>query len=533
MSKKKAVLMLRCSSQEQRTKGNSIATQEHELKKRTEDLKIVDIISTVVSASKFDVKRHELIKIYNKCRKNPNYTDYLIYLRVDRFSRNTQIAWEWIRKFRMIGVEINFITQWIPYGKESEVFTLNTYLSVVQTEIMVLSKRTTEGLSSIKHAGYYANSNEVLGYKKIALNPRFTLKDDGTGKLQIIKECFHLFVYANVTRSSLLKSYSATLGIKKSAFYSLFQNHVYAGVNKINGEYIKGNWDGIITLDCFLLSLHKSEKEGRNQKKLASTSKSESFYLKGFIRDERQRLMTASTTTKPQANGSIKKHPYYASRTKGLGRIKKDVAHSVFDRFLKSFKMTKESQSRLIKDIRSKLDSPIRSIRSKTASIQKEIEILENRLNEIKSDYIKKLIEPIDYKEIKEAILDKKENLLLEIESVKEKQGFKLSDIDSVVRSIVSLHTMFKKASNAEKSTLIGCLMPKGFVLDVELNQVRTDYINSVITQLFDLQNVNIVVTKENGTPDNDIPFGGGRPNQFRTDIDAIHKIVEIYKKVA
>lgn len=128
MSKKKAVLMLRCSSQEQRTKGNSIATQEHELKKRTEDLKIVDIISTVVSASKFDVKRHELIKIYNKCRKNPNYTDYLIYLRVDRFSRNTQIAWEWIRKFRMIGVEINFITQWIPYGKESEVFTLNTPL---------------------------------------------------------------------------------------------------------------------------------------------------------------------------------------------------------------------------------------------------------------------------------------------------------------------------------------------------------------------------------------------------------------------
>src|SRR5680860_808941 len=107
--KKKAILYVRVSTDEQAAKGYSLRYQEEHLIKYCDNnnIEIVKLFTEDFSAKTFD--RPEFQRLLEFAKKHKNNIDYLIFQKWDRFSRNAGQAYQTIRTFELLGIEVNAI----------------------------------------------------------------------------------------------------------------------------------------------------------------------------------------------------------------------------------------------------------------------------------------------------------------------------------------------------------------------------------------------------------------------------------------
>ncbi len=165
---KNAILYCRVSSDEQKD-NTSLDYQEKTLRHycETNDYNVIECYKEDFSAKHYNFKRPEMKRLKEYCSKHKSEVNIILFLRWDRFSRNSEFA----HKFKRIfyddwGIEFNAVETPIDFEGTDWSFLLSAYCGIAQTENNKISRRTKDGIRETKLAGRWPNQ-APRGYKNV------------------------------------------------------------------------------------------------------------------------------------------------------------------------------------------------------------------------------------------------------------------------------------------------------------------------------------------------------------------------------
>jgi DNA invertase Pin-like site-specific DNA recombinase len=152
---KNIVLYARVSTDEQANRGYSLRDQEDKLIKHCEELNynVIAIYREDYSAKTF--KRPEFKKLLDFCKKNKKTIDELLFLKWDRFSRNTAESYQMIGTFTSLEIKINAITQPLDMNIPEQLLMLAVYLAIPEVENQRRSQNVIAGMRRAYKEGRY------------------------------------------------------------------------------------------------------------------------------------------------------------------------------------------------------------------------------------------------------------------------------------------------------------------------------------------------------------------------------------------
>lgn len=128
----------RCSTEEQRQKGNSHEYQQSGIRRsgvvQVGKLREVAVYSDTVTGTRFDNRADGLDAAFKICERQRGTVDFLFVYRWDRFGRSVEHCFAAIRKFREVGVEVNCPDEWIDYSDPSWPLILSVKFGMAQSE---------------------------------------------------------------------------------------------------------------------------------------------------------------------------------------------------------------------------------------------------------------------------------------------------------------------------------------------------------------------------------------------------------------
>ncbi len=119
----KAILYIRVSTDEQANKGFSLRNQEEQLKSYCEvnEIEIVEVIKEDYSAKNFDRPAWKTM-IY-RIKKGQLKADELLFIKWDRFSRNTELAYSVLSSLMELKIQPQAIEQKIDFNVPGTITT--------------------------------------------------------------------------------------------------------------------------------------------------------------------------------------------------------------------------------------------------------------------------------------------------------------------------------------------------------------------------------------------------------------------------
>ena len=162
------LLYARVSSDEQ-ADGCSLEMQERYLRAYcvNHGFGIIAVYREDYSARGHDLKRPEMVKMYEYCRKHRHEVKRILFLRWDRYSRNLEFALTYKRKFYdELHIEINAIESPIDFKATEWSMLMGLYCGVAQTEDDKISRRTMDGIHGHLLKGEWT-AKAPRGYKNV------------------------------------------------------------------------------------------------------------------------------------------------------------------------------------------------------------------------------------------------------------------------------------------------------------------------------------------------------------------------------
>ena len=225
---KNVIIYVRVSTDEQASKGYSLRDQEQKLINYCShnNYNIVHTFREDFSAKTF--KRPEFKKLLDFCKKNKKTIDELIFIKWDRFSRNTSESYQMISIFNDLNIGINAIEQPLDLSVPEQGLMLAVYLAVPQVENHRRSLNVISGMRRAFKEGRYVGS-APKGYSNGQdANKKPLLIPDENSKF--IQEGFELMATGLYNQIEVLNKLKIKgFSMSKNAFSSLLKNHLYYG----------------------------------------------------------------------------------------------------------------------------------------------------------------------------------------------------------------------------------------------------------------------------------------------------------------
>src|SRR5690606_37331496 len=115
--------------------------------------------------------RPELEKLLKYCNHRRGEVNQVIVYKWDRFGRNVGEAFDTIRKFKEMGVEVNCPDSQIDFQDPNWPVLLGVTFGIAQSESLKISDRTKDGIYQANSEGYYTATAPV-GYMKKVMGKR-------------------------------------------------------------------------------------------------------------------------------------------------------------------------------------------------------------------------------------------------------------------------------------------------------------------------------------------------------------------------
>jgi DNA invertase Pin-like site-specific DNA recombinase len=156
-------LYVRVSTDEQADKGYSIRYQEESLRKfcTNNNLEVRKVVTEDYSAKTFN--RPAWTDYLADLKKNKFRTDAVLFIKWDRFSRNTGDAYQMINTLRKLGVEPQAIDQPLDLSIPENKMMLAIYLSVPEVENDRRALNVFQGMRRARKEGRFMGV-APLGY---------------------------------------------------------------------------------------------------------------------------------------------------------------------------------------------------------------------------------------------------------------------------------------------------------------------------------------------------------------------------------
>ena len=174
---KDVILYVRVSTDEQAGRGYSLRDQEQKLFNycKMNDLNVMEIFREDYSAKTFN--RPEFKKLLSYCKKNKRDIHQLLFIKWDRFSRNTTESYRILGEFNQLAIKVNAIEQPLDLTIPEQGLMLAVYLSMPEVENQRRSLNVIAGMRrAFKEGRYVGNAsrgfdNGVDAAKKPLLVP--------------------------------------------------------------------------------------------------------------------------------------------------------------------------------------------------------------------------------------------------------------------------------------------------------------------------------------------------------------------------
>ncbi len=474
MQMKNVILYVRVSTDEQASKGYSLRDQEQKLVNycKLNNLNILEIYREDYSAKTF--KRPVFNKLLDFCKKNKKDVHQLIFIKWDRFSRNTSESYQMIEIFEGLSIQVNAIEQPLDLTIPEQGLMLAVYLSIPQVENHRRSLNIISGMRRAFKEGRYVGS-APRGYdngrdssKKPILIPN--------NEAKFIQEAFELIasgLYNQAEVSKKLRSKGFAIG--KTSFSNLIKNPIYYGgvfikAYKEEEEVIvEGIHEPIITKALFLKAQNILNNRRKNHhvihKKL-----NETYPLKGFLLCPLCNTPLTGSTSK----GRSKYYSYYHCTSPCKGRYQLEDVNLWFGDYLNSITLNAASkklfEEMIVEAINIEKDKKM--LGPKHYERVNQIEVKMQRLQDL---YIDGEMDKKEYEIVKKRYQNIYDELKeLEIEVVDEKEVIEL--YKKGLNKVENIENQYIKYEIEGKRQLLGSIFPKK--LHFENKKVRTADVN-------------------------------------------------------
>ena len=498
---KNVILYTRVSSDEQKERL-SIEAQERSLVKYCED-RGYHIIGEDIpykedySAKHYDMRRPEIKRIYNYCKKHRGEVDLVLFVRWDRYSRNLEFAFTYKRLFiDELGVEINAIEEPIDFSASDWPTWLGIRCGLAHTEDLKIALRTTEGIHEHLMRGEWC-VKAPRGYKNIKTNEdagidHYVTIDPEKGPT--IKKVFQ----------EVAKGVEAPLNIKrrllpdlsKSQFYYMLRNKFYIGIIRVPAfrDYdeteVRGRHEPLIDEATFFTVQDILDGKRKGKPKLTKTVKPNLFlrkYLKCPICGHR---ITGSTC---KGNGGSYEY-YCCNNDHKHVHVRAEKVNAGFIDFISGLSPRDEMADlfeEFVNDVKGNLE---KGNKDNLAKLQKEIQAIQERIDRVNDAYFDGDITKQDREEQLTRYKRRVTSLETQIKGIK-------SDTDTNLKGklryslnlVTNLGEFFKQASVETKVKLIGSIFNEEIEFDGK--NYRTNSVNKFLDYIYsnikDLQRKN------------------------------------------
>jgi site-specific DNA recombinase len=522
----KAILYTRCSTVEQRTRGNSHEGQIYELRKSLENRNIAEaaVYSDTISGREFN--RLNLDKLYQECLSDPAMTNFVFIHRWDRFGRNVSEALTWIKRFKTVNIELNCPDQWIDYHDPNYIIILGFHLTVAEAESNKISQRTRTGLSSLAREGFYTKPQTPTGYTKImifvASKKRRVLQPNDLAP--IINNSFQLIADGMPLTDCWIKS-KTLLNLSRDSFVRMLRNPIYAGwislpIDNNMPELIKGKHQAIVSDYLFQkvnLCLDKlSLKNGKPFRQI-STDRSQFFFIKGLLMD----LNSGYKYTAYYSTGRHSvEYTYYELKSKKIIH-RADTLHDIVTDAVSQLALPNNLANEL-KDAHLK----------EQAIIHKELSLVKDALTKVgvqikkvESDYLDEKISAASFNRLSRQLSEKHTSLALEKEKLSSELRKDTFSVSDEILQKINVSGLFKMASPPLKYELLKIIFPSGFDIFPTDQILKTPEIHHIFRHCPPPQKTGVTI-KISGSKTRVM---GASHNNVRTLIESLQSLQFIY----
>ncbi|MFY9307989.1 MAG: recombinase family protein [Bacteroidia bacterium] len=339
--KRKAVIYIRVSTDEQAEKGYSLKHQLERLEKYCEmhNIEVVAIFKEDYSAKTFN--RPEFSKLLTLLKRKGSDVDLLLFTKWDRFSRNAGDAYAMISQLNKLGVEPQAMEQPLDLTIPENKIMLAIYLATPEVENDRRALNVLSGMRKARKDGRWMAS-APKGYKNTRdENNKKIIRPNADAPLiiwvfeELSKGVYNVFQLWKIAKDK-------GLNCCKNQFWNIIRNPVYCGKIVVPAykdekvSIVKGSHEPIISEDLFYTV--QDILDGRKRNVPTKNTRKEELPLRGFlICPKCGRLLTGSAS---KGNGG--RYFYYHCQKGCNERFKAIEANRLFVEELKKFEVNIE-----------------------------------------------------------------------------------------------------------------------------------------------------------------------------------------------
>jgi site-specific DNA recombinase len=492
--KRRAILYIRVSTDEQADKGYSLGHQEERLRKYCElqEIEVVNLYKDDHSAKTFI--RPEFQRMLSFVKKHKNKTDVLLFTKWDRFSRNAGDAYSMINQLNKLGMEPQAIEQPLDLNIPENKIMLAFYLAAPEVENDRRALNTLVGMRRARKEGRWI-APAPKGYKNKRDErdkPIIVINDDA----KFVKKSFEeVATKIHSVQDVFIRMKKEGFNCSRTNFWTMLRNPVYMGKVPINAykeeaaHLVNGIHEPIISQELFYAV--QDHLDGKRRNAPFKHTKRQQFPLRGLLICPRcANVMSASVS---KGNGGM--YEYYHCKNRCKERVK---AETVNRRFLDGLLMLSFNPAIIDyyeAEIKNRFKEGVLDKKNLVRNIQQEIDKNQERINNARKLLLDNVIDANDFH-------DAKKQYQPEIEKLTRKQTEILGMDDDYQKYLAygfsllkNLGDYYEKADIEAKQKLIGLIFPEKLIF--ENNQFRTKKHREAIKLI--LRDVKGLQRKKNG----------------------------------
>jgi len=463
MQKKKAIIYVRVSTDEQAEKGFSLPAQQIALEKycKSNNIEVAKVFSDDYSAWEgFDRPGYKMLRQYIAANKNA--IDYILVTQWSRFSRNMTSSLNEIKDLNSKKIEANAIEQWIDFSIPETQYMLAMYLVAPQIENDRLSLRVKAGMrQGVKEGRWLWKAPK--GYKN---NTVTKLMEIDEKIAPIIQWCFDEYAKGVYTAEEVrYQAKQRGLVLCKQAFLNMLENPLYVGkipikASKDEPEQLKKGMHHPIIDDNTFNQVQFVLKGKRRPNKGIKEDKQDALPLRGkLLCPSCGKLLTGSIS---KGNGGL--YPYYHCQPVKYSckvNFNAKKVHNAMEHYLKNYEVKHEVIETYKVILTEIFNTKEGDQQTQKALIEKEIEAVTKRIEAITDSFVDNNITLTQFSETSKRYEEHRANLLMQHITVSKVPDNFNNYISYSSELLQNISYYYANAKPSTQSKMVGLIFPE------------------------------------------------------------------------
>lgn len=474
-----ADLYIRVSTDEQADRGYSQRDQDERLRKYCEinSIQVRKVVYEDHSAKTFN--RPAWTKLLTDLRKHRGHSDFILFTKWDRFSRNAGDAYQMISTLRRLGVEPQAVEQPLDLSIPENKMMLAFYLAAPEVENDRRALNTFHGMRRAKKEGRWMGTAPIGYINRITESgKKYIAPKDIQG--DIMRWAFNELANGKFNTEQVWKmAKEKGLICSKNNFWVAIRNPVYCGrifIPKYKDEesfMVQGQHEPLISEAMFYWV--QDVLDGRKRVKRTKILVDDNFPLRGFLICPNCGRMLTGSASKGRTQYY---HYYHCSSDCGIRYKAQETNDKMIDEIRKYVQPLPRLQ--LFKEvIVSVYKAKTHNQRNEVQQLKIQLEEANKRLSKARELLLCGDIDANDYRTIKAESEDR-------INRLEAKLSASVTDTtnieplwDKAISSISQLDVLYENGTVTQKRKIIGSMFPEKLTFDGF--QYRTTRINEAL----------------------------------------------------